>query len=177
MGAAGLRQSADDAEALLVRPASEPFFDLEIGASRRAQGVNRLLQPDRRRHVRALPGERRVNRARFPIRPAPDNCEVFFRDSLLLHEQAKTPRGGRVFRHEDEAARLAIEPVDDRNLAAVRDLKCEELFQFAPKRPNSARFRGVHQEERRLFHHDEVFTFRDDGEIMTSVCVRSIRGG
>lgn len=127
--------------------------------------------------MRALPGERRIDQARFPFRPAPDQREVFFRDPLLLHEQPETASGRRVLRDENEPARLAIESVHDRDLAAVGDLKREELFQLAPERPGAARFRGMDQQERRLFHHDEIFSFRDNGESEIVVCARFIRGG
>ena len=65
---------------------------------------------------------------RIPFRPSPDDGEVFLRDPLLLHEKPKTARGGRVLRYEDQAAGLAIEPINDRNLTAVRNLKSQELF-------------------------------------------------
>jgi hypothetical protein len=82
-----------------------------------------------------------------------------------------------VLRDEDEAAGLSIKPIHDRNLAAIRDLKGQELFQFAPKRARAARLGRVHQEERRFFHHDEVGTLRHDGEISRMVCARALRGG
>lgn len=177
MSAAGARESANDAETFVIRAARESLLDAEIRARRRAQRVNRLLQPDRRRQVLALPRQWRINGTRLPFRPAPDNRQIFFRDPLLLHEQTKTPRGGRVLCHENEAAGFAIEPVDDGNLAAIRDLESEELFQFAPQRSRAAWLRRMHEQERRLLHDDEVFALRDDGEIMAAVCARCLRGG
>jgi hypothetical protein len=35
----------------------------------------------------------------------------------------------------------------------------------------------MHEQEWRLFYDDEIFAFRDDGEIMRAVCAGPIRGG
>ena len=138
--------------------------------------MNRLLEPDRRRQVRALPRERSVHRNRIQFRPAPDDSKIFLGDALLLHEQAETSRGGGVFRYEDQPAGFAIEPVDDRNLPAIGDLESEQLLQLAPKRARMAGFRRMHQQERRLFHDDEFRCLGNDGEI-GGVCARCFAGG
>lgn len=177
MGAASARKSANDTKAFLIRAARESLLDAEISASRRAQRMNRLLQPDRRRQVLALSRQRRIDRTCFPFRPARDNRQIFFSDPLLLHEQTETSRRRPALCHQHEPARFAIEPVDDRNLAAICNLEGQELLQFAPQRPRAAWFRRMHQQERRLFDDDEVFGFRDDAEIVAVVCARRFRGG
>lgn len=177
VSAPGAGKSADDGKAVSVCTPRETVLDPKLRPSGQAQGMNHLFQPDRRANMRALPGERRVNGVRFPFRPAPDDREIFFSDPLFLHEQAKTARGGSVLRDQHQAAGLTIEPVDDGNLSAVRDLKSEELFQFAPERAGRAWLGRMHEQERRLFDDDEIVTLGDDREIMRTVCVRSIRGG
>ena len=139
--------------------------------------MNRLLEPDRRGHVNALPGERRIHRGGIPFRPAPDDGEIFLRDALLLHHQTKTPRGGGVLRHEHEPAGFPVEPVHDRNLAAVRDLEGEQLFQFAPKCARAGRFGGMNEQEWRLLDDDEIVALRHDGEVVCVVCASCVRGG
>ena len=67
-----------------------------------------LLQPDRRRSMFALSIQWRVDDLRFPIRPAPNDREIFFVKALFLHEQSKPARGGRRFRDQDESAGFAI---------------------------------------------------------------------
>src|SRR5437868_11171839 len=112
VGAAGARKSANDREALAAT-ALERFLDAKICSGRRAGGMDHLLEPDRRWDMRALSRERRIDGSRFPIGPAPDDGEIFLRDPLLLHEQTKASRGRSIFRHENQSARFAIEPVND----------------------------------------------------------------
>ena len=59
--------------------------------------------------------------------PAPDEREVFLRDPATLHEHAEMPRGGVRFRDEHQAAGLAVEAIDDRDLAAVRELEGQQV--------------------------------------------------
>src|SRR5256885_15714688 len=78
----------------------ETLLDAKIRPSRRTGGMNHLLKPDRRRHPRALPQERCVNRGRFPFRPAPDKGEIFLRDLLFLHQQTEAACGPKAFGDE-----------------------------------------------------------------------------
>lgn len=127
--------------------------------------------------MEALPCERRVDRARLPFRPTPRDRQIFLRDPLLLHEQTETPGSSRVLCHQDQPARLAIQPVHDGNLPAVRDFEREKLFELAPKRPHAPRFRRMHEQKRRLIDNDEILPLGDNGKIVSVVCARSIRGG
>src|SRR3954468_9460514 len=106
--------------------------------------------------MRSLPREGGIDGGRFPIRPTPDEGEIFLRDLLPLHEQTKPPGRRGILRDQDQAAGFTIEPIDDGNLAAIRDLKGEQLLQFAPERARVRRFRGMNEEKRRLVDDDEV---------------------
>ena len=81
----------------------------------------------------ALARERRVRPCRFPLRPAVHDGEIFLLDMTTLHREAEASRGRGIFRDQDKAAGLAIEPVDDRNLPAVDQLEGEQLAQARPK--------------------------------------------
>ena len=174
VSAPSLRDRADDAETISCRAACETFLYYEMSASQRAPRMDRLLEPDWRWRVNALPDERRIHRFRLPFRPAPHDREIFFSDPLFLHHQTEAPSGVGVFRHEHKAARFAVKPVHDRDLSAVRDFEGEEMFQFAPKCAHRARFGGMDQQEWRLVDYEEIFPLRDDRDV---VCGVRLAGG
>src|SRR5206468_4138522 len=103
--------------------------------------------------------------------------EIFLRDALLLHQQPKPPSGPGVLRYQHQPTRLPIEPVNDRNLTAVRDLEREHLFQLAPERPRTARLRRVNQKKGRLLDHQEILGLRYNREIAAVVCAARLAGG
>lgn len=138
--------------------------------------MDHLFEPDRGRDVRALPGERGVDGFRFPFGPAPDDGEVFLRDPLFLHQEAEAPGGSGALGDEDQATGFAIEPIDDGNLAAVRDLEREQIFQFAPESASGARLGGMNKEERRLIDDEKIVVLGDDGEV-AAVCAGRFAGG
>src|SRR5947199_9476951 len=105
----------------------EAILDDELRDGRRAERMHSLLQPDCARSMHALPHERSIDHAPVPVRPAPDDCEVLLRDLLLLHEQSETSRCFRVLRYKHETACLAIESIDERDLADVRDFGGDKL--------------------------------------------------
>ena len=61
-----------------------------------------------------------------------------------------------MFGHESEAARFAVEPVDDAHLATIRDLVHEELAQRIPQRAAFTRARRMNGEKRRLFDDSKI---------------------
>lgn len=127
--------------------------------------------------MNSLASERGVDCFAIPLRPAPDDRKILLGDPLLLHQQAKTPRRSPALRYEDQPTRFAIESIDDRNLSAIRDLECEQVFQFAPEGARAVRFGGMNQQEGRLFDDNEIIGLRDDREIMCVICVGCVRGG
>ena len=127
--------------------------------------MNRLLEPDRRWRVNSLSGERRIDGFGIPFRPAPNDREIFLCDALLLHHQSQNAAPPAVLRHEHEPARFPVEPIDDRNLSAIRDLEREQMFQFAPECARSSRLGGMNEQKWRLLDDEEIIALRDDREV------------
>lgn len=175
MGAAGLRDRSDNAEAF--RAATESALHHKFRARRSAQRMNRLLEPDRGRRMNSLASERGVDRLAIPLGPAPDDRKILLGNTLLLHQQAKTPRRRPVFRYKDQPTRFAIESIDDRNLSTIRNLEREQLFQFSPESARAARFSGMNEQKGRLFDDNEIIALRDDRKVMRVICARCVRGG
>ena len=73
----------------------------------------------------ALTSQGRVHRHRVPLRPAMHDGEIFLLDEPAFHCEAEAPCGRGVFRDQNKTARLAIEPVDDRNLPAIDEFEGE----------------------------------------------------
>src|SRR5450755_398168 len=169
MRASSLRNRSDNAEAVVSRAATESALGGEFSARRNTRRMNRLLEPDWRWRVNSLSGERRIHRFGIPFRPAPDDRDIFFSDALLLHHHAKAPGRGRVLRHEHQPAGFAVEPVDDRNLSAVRDLEGKQMFQFAPECARASWFGGMNEQEWRLLDDDEIIALRDYREVVRGI--------
>ncbi len=125
----------------------------------------------------ALPREWRIDSFAIPPRPAPDDGEIFFLQLLLLHQESKPARGGRGFRDEDETARFAVQPVNDRDLATICDLEGEEVPEFAPQGAGTVRLRGMNEQERRFVDDDVFVGLIDNGEIGAAICATGIAGG
>ena len=114
MSPSRFRNRADKREFFSRRRSSvEALFDTKFCDCRGALGMNHLLQPDRRRLLRALAKQGSIDNFRLPARPAPDDGEIFLVDALLLHEQTKSSRGGSCFCNEDKSAGLAVQSIDD----------------------------------------------------------------
>src|SRR5205823_6852740 len=79
----------------------EAFFDVEFRDRFRALRMNHLFQPDRGLLMLTLSVHRRIDNFRFPIRPAPNNCEIFLMQASRLHQQTEPPRSSRSFRNQN----------------------------------------------------------------------------
>ena len=109
MSSPRFRNRADQREFFSRRRSSlEALFHTKFRDCRGAFGMNHLLQPDRRCLLRTLAKQGSIDNFRFPVRPAPDDGEIFFADALLLHEQTKSARRGSCFRNEDKSAGLPV---------------------------------------------------------------------
>jgi len=73
---------------LSFRPLETPFHR-ELRDGLRPARINTTLQPDRRFAHFALPDDRRIDRARLPLRPASHYGEIFFRNLPALHGQTE----------------------------------------------------------------------------------------
>jgi hypothetical protein len=127
--------------------------------------------------MRALPSQRRIDRIRLPFRPTQNDREILLGDALFLHQQAETPRGRGILGHQHQAARLAVEPINDGDLPAIRDLERQKLLQFSPKRSRLTRLCRMNEKKRWLLDDDEVVGLRNDREIATVVCAARLDGG
>src|SRR5215510_3826965 len=97
MSPTGARNCANEAELIAGRCRSfEASFNREFGLCSRARSVNHLFEPDGRMLMLPLAIQRGVNYFVFPIRPAPNDREVFFAQLVSLHQQPKIAcgRGG-----------------------------------------------------------------------------------
>src|SRR4051812_22952166 len=96
--------------------------------------MDHLLEVDARRLLLALAEEGSID---GPLRlrgPAPRDGEVLLVDAPQLHLHGKVPRGRVILRHEGEPAGLAIEAIDDGDLAAASELEGKESAQLMPER-------------------------------------------
>lgn len=91
--------------------------------------------------------------------------EVAFLDFPVLHRHGGTPRGGRVFCDEHETARFPVEPVDQRNLAAIGNFIAKQILQRIPECAWTAWFGWVHEQARRFVDGNQVGRFTDDLEV------------
>ena len=101
----------------------------------------------------------------FPFWPSPNDGEVFFAQPLLLHQQSEAARGRGGFCDQNQAARLAIKSVHDRDLTAAGDFECKKLAQFFPQISRLVRLCRVNQKKRRFIDDDIIFGFIDDFEL------------
>src|SRR5438552_3236102 len=61
-----------------TKNSNEATFDAKFSQRWRACGMNHLLQPDRGFLVFALSIQWRIDKGLFPVRPAPNDGEIFF---------------------------------------------------------------------------------------------------
>src|SRR5215212_4069119 len=96
MGATG---PGDGANQTKLAPARmlESIFNEQMRLSRCTGRDNALLQPDRKRLMLPESIQRLVYNERIPFRPAPHNRQVFFADTILLHQKPEPPRCRRGF--------------------------------------------------------------------------------
>jgi hypothetical protein len=112
----------------------------------------------------ALSKQRRIDNFSFPLRPIPNDGEIFLVQSLFLHQQTETPCGLRRFRDQHESARFAVQPIHNRNLSAASDLECEQLAHLFPERRALVRLGRMGQQTGRFIDHNVVVGFVDDRE-------------
>src|ERR1051326_2437888 len=134
MRAPSFRNRANQSKLVSCRRRScKPPLNAKFSDGCRASWMNHLFEPNRRRLMFSLSIKRRIDRFRFPVRPAPNNREIFFVQMSILHEQTK-PAGSRgSFGNKDNSARFAIESIHDRNLSSIGDFEREQLPQLFPK--------------------------------------------
>lgn len=87
-----------------------------------------------------------------------------FGDLPPLHGETELAGGAGVFGDEHSAAGLAVESIDDGNLAAIGDFVGEKAAQAVPEGFHAAGGAGVDFEWGGFVHNDVVFRLIEDGE-------------
>ena len=173
----GSRNRADDGELTFpVAAPNELFLHPELRHCRRALFVDCLFQPDGGRPMCTLPRERGVHGRDFPRRPAAHDREVFFLDKARLHGETEAARRAGILRDQDEAAGLAVEPVHDRDLSAIRQFEGEQFAQHRPERGGAVGLARMDEQERRLVDHEVICGLGDDPEFRRRPCAGPGRG-
>jgi hypothetical protein len=155
---------------------NESLFDSKIAPGRRPLGVDRLLEPDGRVLVCALARERCIDPRLLPFRPAVHDREILLRDFTPFHGATEAPRRGGIFRDQDETARLAIEPVDDRDLTAVNQLVGEQLAQRGPERRGAIGLARMNEKKGRFVDQKVIVRLGYDAKSGRHPCVLRGRG-
>jgi hypothetical protein len=84
---------------------------------------------------------------------------------LLLHQQSEPARGRGGFCDQNQAARLAVESVHNRDLTTAGDFECKQLAQFFPQISRVIRLCRVNEKKRRFIDDDVIVGFIDDFEL------------
>ena len=172
--AAGLGPCADEGEWAGVG-ACKAVEDQEACAGGNAGGVDALLEINAGRMMNALAKEGGVDGKFIGRGPAPDDGGVLLGDAAALHEEAEMAGGSPGFGNEDETAGLAVEAVDDGDLAAVCELEGEEMAKEMPHGEGIGRLAGMDLEERGLVEDDPGGGFGEDVEAVGDE--RGLHGG
>src|ERR1700683_4915108 len=98
-----------------------------------AGGVDCLFKPDFAGCNRSLAEKRLVHLEFVRLRPAPYDRLIPFGQFSFLHQGVEISGRRMRFCNEHESAGFAIQSSDDRNLASVRNFKCEQLSKLMPK--------------------------------------------
>ena len=163
MGAAGEGQAGNFTEAAArVGPSSQAA---EAGETLSPLRMHRALQPDRTGLHQTLADDGLIDIDFLPVRMSVDQGEVFLFRLAVLQAHRQRARGLRVFRHQNEPARLAIQPRDDGGLAAIRHFEREQLLQPTEQGGLDAAVRRMHDQGRGLGDDDVVVTLIDHGKL------------
>ena len=162
VGAAGERLGGDQGEPAFR--ALDPGQDPEPGVGCGSGRMHGPLEVDGCFADFAETDDRGVDFERV-IRPAADDGQVGLPDFSLLHGHGSGAGGTGVFCHEDDAAGFAVEAVDERDLAAVRELVAQEIAEPVPERPRAVRLGGMHEQPGRLVRGKKIRRLPEDLEL------------
>jgi len=139
--------------------------DAKLGHRQRAARMDHSLEVDFGLQDLAPADDRGIDGESFRPWVAGEDREVGLPDFPLLHSDGGLACGGGGFGNEDHAARFAVETVDERNLAAVRDLVGEKFAQAVPQRLWPARLARVDQQAGGFVHGEQVGRFAENPEL------------
>ena len=117
----------------------------------------------------ALASNGRVDLQLFPLRPAIDQSRVSLPDFVGLHQERKLPGACRGFTDQDQAAGLAVEPVDNRDLSPVDHLEGQKLPQPVPECVTAVGLARVHLQMGRLVNNHPLGALVDELELPAAV--------
>jgi len=163
VGAAGEGLRGDKGKGISV--AQGPGQDAKAGVSGGTPGMHGTLEMDRGFGHLAEPEDGGIDVKSFFLRPAADDGEIGFPDFSFLHGHGGCAGGSGRFGHQHGSAGLAVEPVDERHLAAVDEFVAKEFAQSVPEGARAAGLGGMHEEAGRFVHDKEVGSFPEDFEV------------
>jgi ABC-type lipoprotein export system ATPase subunit len=164
MRTAGLRPGTQHGKPPILRKAQAPF-DVKPRYGWRAVGMNRPLEPNRRRGDFAQPHNWTLDHFLIPFGPAKNQGHILLADPTPLHGHPRRTGGLRVLGHEQDTARFAVNAVHERNLPARRKFVSKQFAQPVPQCPRSARLCWMDQKTCRLVHSQEILRFIQDPEL------------
>src|ERR1700730_18529610 len=103
----------------------EALSNRKICSGRIAGRMNGLFQKDFARGLFTLPKQRLINRKLVRISPSIRDRGIELFHSMPIDQTAKLARCRRFFCYQHESTGFAIQPIDQRDLAAVFDFKCK----------------------------------------------------
>src|SRR5262245_34347294 len=92
---------------------------------------------------------------------------VFLGYPTRMHATPEFARRCGLLCDQDNAAGLAIAPINDGDLATGNDLKGEQVAELCAKRGSASRLGGMHGQKRRHINHDVRVRLVDYFEIAT----------
>jgi len=111
------------------------------------------------------PQDRRIDGDLFPVRPAKADRDVTFLHPPVLHGKPRPAGSRRVLGDDHHPTGLAVETVDDGNLAPGGEFIAEEVSEPIPQGAWPTGTGGMHEETRRFINSDKVGSFSQDGEV------------
>ena len=164
MRAARLRPRAQHGKPAILRKA-QPLLNVKPRHRRRAVGMNRPFEPNGRRGDFSQPKNRTINHFLIPFGPVKNQGYILLADPTPLHGHPCRTGGWRVFGHEQDTARFAVNAIHERNLPACRNFVSKQFAQSVPQCSRSAGLCWMDQKTCRLVYSQEILRFIKDLEL------------
>lgn len=164
MRAAGERARTDQGH--VPSAADKTFFHAKLRLRRRPSFVDAALQPNFRLAHLPLTDDRGIHDFFLPWRRAVHDGQIFLADTAALHGETESARALSSQGKQHDPARLAVEARDDRELAAIGQLECEERAQSVPKRWRAIGTRRVREQPGRLVRGNPVGALVHNAEVV-----------
>ena len=164
--ATGQGKAAQQGKALPVAglPLKTPL-DFKAGPGLLSIGMDDLLNPDGTGFDLAFAQDRPLGDEAVFLGPAPHDGVVKLAELPAFHRFAERPGGTFVFGDEDDPAGLAIETIDQRDLATASQFVDTECLQAVEEGTRIPRHGGMHEEMGRFIDEEKILVFIDNGEV------------